>query len=71
MQEENAAEWGRREQLETEKMTLERENKKYRLQIDDLETTLARKNRQIKVNIDADMRTLQTEFHEKSKVMNQ
>ncbi|XP_062501240.1 coiled-coil domain-containing protein 102A-like [Corticium candelabrum] len=71
LQEENAAEWGRREQLETEKMTLEREKKKFLMQIEDLETTLARKNRQIKANMDADMKTLQTEFHEKSKELSE
>ncbi|KFQ89262.1 Coiled-coil domain-containing protein 102A, partial [Phoenicopterus ruber ruber] len=39
-------EWGRRERLETEKLNLERENKKLRAQIEDLEEVLARKRRQ-------------------------
>ncbi|KFP43110.1 Coiled-coil domain-containing protein 102A, partial [Chlamydotis macqueenii] len=43
LQAENAAEWGRRERLETEKLNLERENKKLRAQIEDLEEVLARK----------------------------
>ncbi|KFZ61440.1 Coiled-coil domain-containing protein 102A, partial [Podiceps cristatus] len=36
LQAENAAEWGRRGRLETEKLNLERENKKLRAQIEDL-----------------------------------
>ncbi|KAH0619465.1 hypothetical protein JD844_000113 [Phrynosoma platyrhinos] len=41
LQAENAAEWGKRERLETEKLNLERENKKLRAQIEDLEEELA------------------------------
>uniref|UniRef100_A0A3P8RVG7 Coiled-coil domain containing 102A n=1 Tax=Amphiprion percula TaxID=161767 RepID=A0A3P8RVG7_AMPPE len=42
----NAAEWGRRERLETEKLALERDNKKLRTQAEDLEEQLAKKRRQ-------------------------
>ncbi|KFV97775.1 Coiled-coil domain-containing protein 102A, partial [Fulmarus glacialis] len=53
LQAENAAEWGRRERLETEKLNLERENKKLRAQIDPLDT---------------DLKTIQAELFEKNKV---
>jgi hypothetical protein len=36
LQRENAEEYGKRERLETDKFALERENKKIRIQIDDL-----------------------------------
>jgi len=37
LQAENAAEWDKRERLETQKLSLERENKQLRLMIDDLQ----------------------------------
>lgn len=37
LQAENAAEWGKRERLETEKLALERDNKKIRIEIRDLQ----------------------------------
>lgn len=39
LQAENAAEWGKRERLETEKLALERDNKKMRNEIRELQVT--------------------------------
>ncbi|XP_046441341.1 coiled-coil domain-containing protein 102A-like [Daphnia pulex] len=43
LQTENAAEWGRRERVETERQALERENKKLRTAISDLQERLEKK----------------------------
>ncbi|KAG8437259.1 hypothetical protein GDO86_008097 [Hymenochirus boettgeri] len=67
LQAENAEEWGRRERLETEKLSLERENKKLRLQIQDLEEILTRKRRQTASALDTDLKSIQTEVFEKNK----
>ncbi|XP_030437918.1 coiled-coil domain-containing protein 102A isoform X3 [Gopherus evgoodei] len=68
LQAENAAEWGKRERLETEKLNLERENKKLRAQIEDLEEILARKRRQTASALDTDLKTIQAELFEKNKL---
>lgn len=68
LQVENAAEWGRRERLETEKLALERENKKLRTQMEDLEEQLARKRRQAASALDTDLKTIQSELFERNKV---
>ncbi|MGH0140101.1 UNVERIFIED_CONTAM: hypothetical protein FKN15_020100 [Acipenser sinensis] len=68
LQAENAVEWGRRERLETEKLTLERDNKKLRTQIEDLEEQLARKRRQAASALDTDLKSIQSELFERSKV---
>lgn len=67
LQVENAAEWGRRERLETEKLALERENKKLRTQMEDLEEQLARKRRQAASALDTDLKTIQSELFERNK----
>ncbi|KAM4721092.1 coiled-coil domain-containing protein 102A [Rhinophrynus dorsalis] len=67
LQAENAEEWGRRERLETEKLNLERENKKLRLQIQDLEEILTRKRRQTASALDTDLKSIQAELFEKNK----
>ncbi|XP_035217089.1 coiled-coil domain-containing protein 102A-like isoform X3 [Stegodyphus dumicola] len=67
LQGENAAEWGRRERLETEKLALERENKKLRTQIEDLDERLERKTKQMTIASDSDVKALQVELHEKNK----
>ncbi|KAM3919861.1 coiled-coil domain-containing protein 102A isoform 1-T3 [Leptodactylus fuscus] len=67
LQAENAEEWGRRERLETEKLNLERENKKLRLQIQDLEEILTRKRRQTVSALDTDLKSIQAELFEKNK----
>lgn len=68
LQAENAAEWGRRERLETEKLGLERENKKLRVQVGDLEEALARRRRQTASALDCDLRASQAALFEKNKV---
>ncbi|KAI1889941.1 hypothetical protein AGOR_G00168090 [Albula goreensis] len=67
LQAENAAEWGRRERLETEKLALERDNKKLRAQIEDLEEQLARKRRQAASALDTDLKSIQSELFERNK----
>ncbi|KAF8768201.1 coiled-coil domain-containing protein 102A-like isoform X1 [Argiope bruennichi] len=67
LQSENAAEWGRRERLETEKLALERENKKLRTQIEDLNERMERKTKQMTLASDSDVKALQIELHEKNK----
>ncbi|KAM8946027.1 coiled-coil domain-containing protein 102A [Pelodytes ibericus] len=67
LQAENAEEWGRRERLETEKLSLERENKKLRLQIQDLEEILTRKRRQTASALDTDLRSIQAELFQNNK----
>ncbi|XP_063801870.1 coiled-coil domain-containing protein 102A [Pseudophryne corroboree] len=67
LQAENAEEWGRRERLETEKLSLERENKKLRLQIQDLEEILTRKRRQTASALDTDLKSIQAELFERNK----
>nr|XP_044998667.1 coiled-coil domain-containing protein 102A-like [Jaculus jaculus] len=67
LQAKNAAEWGRRERLETEKLGLERENKKLRAQVGDLEEALARRRRQTASALDCDLRASQVALFEKNK----
>uniref|UniRef100_A0AAY4BDM2 Coiled-coil domain-containing protein 102A n=1 Tax=Denticeps clupeoides TaxID=299321 RepID=A0AAY4BDM2_9TELE len=67
LQVENAAEWGRRERLETEKLALERDNKKLRAQMEDLEEQLARKRKQAASALDTDLKSIQCELFEKNK----
>ncbi|KAM9301966.1 coiled-coil domain-containing protein 102A [Gastrophryne carolinensis] len=67
LQAENAEEWGRRERLETEKLNLERDNKKLRLQIQDLEEIIARRRRQSASALDIDLKSIQSELFEKNK----
>ena len=68
MQEENAAEWGRRERLESEKLGMERENKKLRSQISDLEERLDKRNKMSSLSSDTDICTLKEENASKNKV---
>uniref|UniRef100_A0A8C6LH51 Coiled-coil domain containing 102A n=1 Tax=Nothobranchius furzeri TaxID=105023 RepID=A0A8C6LH51_NOTFU len=68
LQVENAAEWGRRERLETEKLALERDNKKLRAQAEDLEEQLTKKRRQAASALDTDLKAIQSELFEKNKV---
>lgn len=65
---ENAAEWGRRERLETDKLALERDNKKLRAQAEDLQEQLAKKRRQAASALDTDMKAIQSELFERNKV---
>lgn len=67
LQKENADEWGKRERLETEKLALERENKKLRTQISDLEEQLERKSTHASTVTNKDIKSLQMEVSEKNK----
>ncbi|KAM8894062.1 coiled-coil domain-containing protein 102A isoform 1-T2 [Spinachia spinachia] len=67
LQVENAAEWGRRERLETEKLALERDNKKLRAQAEDLEEQLSKKRRQAASALDTDLKAIQSELFERNK----
>lgn len=67
LQAENAAEWGKRERLETEKLALERENKKLRSELRDMQERIERKGRPLS-NSDAELRHLQQEISDKNKV---
>ena len=68
LQVENASEWQKRERLETDKQTLERENRKLHSQMSDLEEQLQRKQVQAAASVDSDLRTLQFDLSEKNKV---
>lgn len=62
LQAENAAEWGKRERLETEKISLERENKQLRNELNDLQERIEfRRSRPVSTS-DNDARQLQQEF---------
>ena len=68
LQAENATEWGKRERLETEKLALERENKNLKSQVQDLEDSLDKKSKQASSMLDGDLRSLQHDLTERSKV---
>ncbi|KAL5292824.1 hypothetical protein ACFFRR_011537 [Megaselia abdita] len=65
-QAENACEWGKRERLETEKLGLERDNKKLRQELLDYQERSDRKGRPIPAS-EAEVRSLQQEITEKNK----
>lgn len=67
LQAENAAEWGKRERLETEKLALERDNKKLRAELRDMQERIERKGRPV-ANSDTEFRHLQQELSDKNKV---
>lgn len=66
LQAENASEWGKRERLETEKLSLERDNKKLRAEVRDLQERIERKGHP-QPSADTELRTLQQELSEKTK----
>ncbi|XP_054013141.1 coiled-coil domain-containing protein 102A [Hylaeus anthracinus] len=62
LQAENAAEWGKRERLETDKISLERENKQLRNELHDLQERIeSRRSRPVSTS-DSDTRQLQQEL---------
>ena len=67
LQAENASEWGKRERLETEKIGLERDNKKLRSEVRDLQERLERKGRPLSSS-DTDLRHIQQELMDRNKV---
>ncbi|XP_045581905.1 coiled-coil domain-containing protein 102A isoform X1 [Procambarus clarkii] len=71
LQEENAAEWGRRERLESEKLGLERENKKLRAQVTDLEERLDKRTKMTTSTPDSDVAQLKQEIADKFKELSE
>ncbi|KAK4290960.1 hypothetical protein Pmani_036178 [Petrolisthes manimaculis] len=71
LQEENAAEWGRRERLESEKLGMERENKKMRAQVTDLEERLDKRNKMTNSTPDSDVAQLKQEIADKFKELSE
>ncbi|XP_062911264.1 coiled-coil domain-containing protein 102A-like isoform X1 [Mobula hypostoma] len=67
LQVENTAEWGKRERLETEKLGLERDNKKLKAHIEELEKLLAKRSQQATNLNDSDFKAMQLELFEKNK----
>jgi len=68
MQAENAQEWAMREKLSSEKLALERENKRMRSEIMRLEDELRERSRLPSSAVDVDMKTVQDELAFKAKV---
>lgn len=69
LQAENAAEWGKRERLETEKISLERENKQLRNELHDLQERIeSRRSRPVSTS-DTDARQLQQELLDRNMVL--
>lgn len=66
LQSENAVEWGKRERLESEKLNMERENKKLRTELQDLQDRLERKGCPVTTS-DVEIRNLQQELADKTK----
>ncbi|EDW05031.1 GH23166 [Drosophila grimshawi] len=62
----NASEWGKRERLKSEKLALERDNKKLRAELRDYQERSDRKCRPIQAN-DVELRALQQELSEPNK----
>lgn len=67
LQKDNSEEWGKRERLESEKLLLERENKKLHVQISDLEEQLERKSTHASSIQNKDIKTLQMDVSVKNK----
>ncbi|KAL3243895.1 hypothetical protein MRX96_019485 [Rhipicephalus microplus] len=65
LQGENAAEWGRRERLETEKLALERDNKNLRASLQEMHECLQRKAQS--PTISPDQKALQAELQHRTK----
>ena len=68
MQAENAQEWAMREKLSSEKLALERENKRMRNEIMRLEDELRERIRPPSSAVNVDMKTVQDELAFKTKV---
>ncbi|XP_066250569.1 coiled-coil domain-containing protein 102A isoform X1 [Euwallacea similis] len=66
LQAENASEWGKRERLETDKLALERDNKKLRNELRDMQERLERKGNRTLNGSDMEIRHLQQEISDKN-----
>lgn len=69
MQVENAAEWAQRERLSSEKYSLERENKRLKALLEDLESEVKKRHTGLSNAKDADVRSLQSKLAEKNTVV--
>ncbi|XP_036592543.1 coiled-coil domain-containing protein 102B [Trichosurus vulpecula] len=67
LQAENTSEWGKREILETEKQGLERDNRRLKAQVKEMEELLDKKNPLAAVPQGPDLKTSQSELLEKNK----
>ncbi|XP_034233100.1 coiled-coil domain-containing protein 102A isoform X2 [Thrips palmi] len=68
LQAENAVEWGKRERLETEKLGLERDNKKLKAELKDVQERLAeRRAKPTSASSDAELRQCQQELADRTK----
>lgn len=68
LQGENAAEWAKRERLETEKIFLERENKQLRNELHDLQDKIESRRIRPVSTVDIDSKQLQQEVMDRNKV---
>uniref|UniRef100_A0A8C3XRH5 Coiled-coil domain-containing protein 102B n=1 Tax=Chelydra serpentina TaxID=8475 RepID=A0A8C3XRH5_CHESE len=68
LQSENTLEWGKREILETEKQSLERENRRLKAQVKEIQELLDKRNKLSSRNLGSDFKTAQGELLEKNKV---
>uniref|UniRef100_A0A8C3SPV5 Coiled-coil domain-containing protein 102A n=1 Tax=Chelydra serpentina TaxID=8475 RepID=A0A8C3SPV5_CHESE len=67
LQSENTLEWGKREILETEKQSLERENRRLKAQVKEIQELLDKRNKLSSRNLGSDFKTAQGELLEKNK----
>lgn len=68
MQVENAAEWAKREKISSEKHSLERENKKLRSLVDELQCEVRTRHSGLATARDQDIKSLQEELTSRNKV---
>nr|CAB3228130.1 coiled-coil domain-containing protein 102A-like [Phallusia mammillata] len=64
LQEENTCEWGRRERLETEKLQLERENKRLKTSSNEMQTEMERRRKTTAEDRDHELQHAQIELHD-------
>ena len=69
LQEENTSEWGKRERLETEKLQLERDNKRLKSIGEDLKGTLGRKYKASALDRDNELQQALQQIHQLNEVM--
>lgn len=69
LQEENTCEWGRRERLETEKLQLERENKRLKTSADEMQTEMERRRKTTAEDRDHELQHAQIELHDLNEVL--
>ncbi|CAM4509125.1 coiled-coil domain-containing protein 102B [Caretta caretta] len=67
LQSENTFEWGKREIFETEKQSLERENRRWKTQVKEIQDLLDKRNKLLSSNLGSDFKTAQGELLEKNK----